>query len=394
MCDVQHRKIWSLATGKVIDECYVDDTSDDRLHRKLSQPEEIRVEITLRDAVKMCERKGPDVVEIFSQPRICQEAAGRRYEGMELVPGYSLDLTMNDPKTGMPWDLGNPTVQSRVLRLVRDTKPYFVIGSPPCTPFSPLQEISRAKRDPKVMAEEYRKGLELIRFCIKVYSLQLEGKRHFIHEHPSASTAWKTKDMVEFMMKYDIDVTTIHMCAYGMTSIDERGEGLVKKPTKLMSSSPEVLKKVAARCSNETGGKQHRHVHLVQGRAKMAQVYPRELGMIICMGIAAQKKLDGLGMRAIPIMSVEEMQKATPKVQKGECPSEALHENDGEGYVAWDDVSGQELSPSLMKAARREEIAYFKSMGVYEKVDIAESWKETGKGAHRRPLGRHKQGRL
>ena len=32
-----------------------------------------------------------------------------------------------------------------------------------------------------------------------------------------------------------------------------------------------------------------------------------------------------------------------------------------------------------MKAARREEIAYFKSMGVYEKVDVAESWKETGK---------------
>ena len=87
---------------------------------------------------------------------------------MRLTPGYSLDLTMNDPKTGKPWDLGNASVQSRVLRLVRDTKPYFVIGSPPCTPFSPLQEISRAKRDPKIMAEEYRKGLELIRFCIKV----------------------------------------------------------------------------------------------------------------------------------------------------------------------------------------------------------------------------------
>ena len=56
-----------------------------------------------------------------------------------------------------------------------------------------------------------------------------------------------------------------------------------------------------------------------------------------------------------------------------------LHETDGEGYVAWDDVSGQELCPNLMKAARREDVAYFKSMGVYEKVDIAVSWKETGK---------------
>ena len=379
MCDIQHRKIWNLTSGKVLDECYVDDVSDKWLHRELERPEDIRVEVTLRNAMEMFEKKGPDVVEIFSQPRICQEASNRRYDGMELNPGYSLDLTMNDSKTGEPWDLSKPSVQARVLRLVRDTQPHFVIGSPPCTPFSPLQEISRAKRDPKVMADEYQKGMDLIRFCIKVYSLQLEGKRHFIHEHPATSTAWKSKDMVEFMMKYEVDVTTIHMCAYGMTSSDDMGEGLVKKPTTLMSSSPEVLKRVAARCSNETEGEQHRHVHLVQGRAKRAQVYPRKLGVRICMGIAAQRKLDRLGMRPIPIISVEEMQKAMPEMQKGECPSETLHETDGEGYVAWDDVSGQELSPSLMRAARREEIAYFKSMGVYEKVDISESWKETGK---------------
>ena len=69
-------------------------------------------------------------------------------------------------------------------------------------------------------------------------------------------------------------------------------------------------------------------------------------------------------------------------VSKGDAagnPSESLHEADGEGLVAWDDVSGQELDPKLMKAARREEIKYFKEMGVYDKVDIAEAWKATGK---------------
>ena len=49
------------------------------------------------------------------------------------------------------------------------------------------------------------------------------------------------------------------------------------------------------------------------------------------------------------------------------------------GLVAVDDVSGQQLDPKLMMAARRDEIAYFRSMGVYEKVDMAECWKETGK---------------
>ena len=32
-----------------------------------------------------------------------------------------------------------------------------------------------------------------------------------------------------------------------------------------------------------------------------------------------------------------------------------------------------------MVKARREEIAYFRDMGIYEKVDINEAWSETGK---------------
>ena len=47
--------------------------------------------------------------------------------------------------------------------------------------------------------------------------------------------------------------------------------------------------------------------------------------------------------------------------------------------VAVDDVSGHMLDPSMMIKARRDEIKYSKEMGVYEKVDISESWGETGK---------------
>ena len=46
---------------------------------------------------------------------------------------------------------------------------------------------------------------------------------------------------------------------------------------------------------------------------------------------------------------------------------------------AYDDVSGQELVPELMIKARQDEIAYFRDMGVYEKVDVHECWKQTGK---------------
>ena len=47
--------------------------------------------------------------------------------------------------------------------------------------------------------------------------------------------------------------------------------------------------------------------------------------------------------------------------------------------VAFDNVSGQRLDPALMVKARTDEIAYFRQMRVYEKVDINECWSETGK---------------
>ena len=81
---------------------------------------------------------------------------------------------------------------------------------------------------------------------------------------------------------------------------------------------------------------------------------------------------------------------ALPEELKGDdvCPSKELHEDEAgyvlsDGTVAFDDQSGAPLKPSLMKKARREEIAYFKSMGVYDKVPMDECWQETGQA----PIG-------
>ena len=59
MMDIQHRQIWSLSTGKLLDECNVGDVPDEYLHRKLQQADNIRVNITMRNALELFERKGP-----------------------------------------------------------------------------------------------------------------------------------------------------------------------------------------------------------------------------------------------------------------------------------------------------------------------------------------------
>ena len=108
LVDVHSRKIWSLSTGRLVDECEIENEPDDRLYRKLEAPDDLRIELTLKNSIELFERKGPDIAEIFSQPRVCQEVDGRKFNGQTLRPGWSLDLTMRDPKTGAPWDLSRP----------------------------------------------------------------------------------------------------------------------------------------------------------------------------------------------------------------------------------------------------------------------------------------------
>ena len=72
-----------------------------------------------------------------------------------------------------------------------------------------------------------------------------------------------------------------------------------------------------------------------------------------------------MGLKALPLMSVEDSR-----------ASKELHEDELE--YALDDQSGEPLDPKLVKKARREEMAYFKEMKVYDKVKVEECWAATG----------------
>ena len=55
MMDIHRRIITSLSTGKVLDDGVVDEVSDEALHRPLRQPDNIRVELVMKGALKLFE---------------------------------------------------------------------------------------------------------------------------------------------------------------------------------------------------------------------------------------------------------------------------------------------------------------------------------------------------
>ena len=253
-CDIHRRTTWSLSTGKMLDDCFPDDVADEVLHRDLGYTDDLRVELVMKDALSMYHRGGADVSEIYSQPRVAQEATVHSFQGQELKPGWSLDLTRNDPKTGEAWDLGCRKVQDRVRKMVLQDKPLFLIGSPPCTPFSTLQNISKHKRDPAIVAEEMRVGVMHLRFCMSLYLLQIAGGRFFIHEHPSRATSWEDVEVVKIAAMEGVGTASVDMCCYGMKVETGNVRGIAKKPTKILSNSAEVLKRIPAKCPNDIPG--------------------------------------------------------------------------------------------------------------------------------------------
>ena len=76
--------------------------------------------------------RGADIVEIYSPERV-----NRLATKFGLTPGASMDLTNG-------FDFDKIEDQERAWKSIRESKPTVVIGSPPCTYFSLLQELNIA----------------------------------------------------------------------------------------------------------------------------------------------------------------------------------------------------------------------------------------------------------
>ncbi len=170
--------------------------------------------------------KGNDVSEIYSQPRVTAYAAR-----LGLSPGFALDLAVVDPDDGLPWDFDNPDNCAKAKRKVQYAKPKLLIGSPMCTAFSQLQALSKDKGNIEQKKQLLARAIRHIRSCVSLYWEELKNGRYFLHEHPASAKSWQLPEMIQLLTHPGVVKVVGHMCAYGMKSTDEKGEGLVKKPT-------------------------------------------------------------------------------------------------------------------------------------------------------------------
>ena len=119
----------------------------------------------------------------------------------------------------------------------------FLIGSPPCTAYSPLRNLSKNKRDPSIVAAELQAAKVHLDCCMKIYKIQIREGRSFIHEHPHNSASWAEGNVKKIMTMEGIQMASVDMCAYGMRVDTGAHQGPAHKRTKIVSNFSEVIKR-------------------------------------------------------------------------------------------------------------------------------------------------------
>ena len=294
--------------------------------------------------------QAPDIAEVYSPPRVSEE--GIRWG---LKPGEAMDLT-----TG--WDFRSRAQRDRAWQYLEEKKPKLLIGSPMCTLFSQLQNLSGWGPDKQ---ERWVEAVGHMRFVIDLYRRQMREGRLFLHEHPAGATSWGLEMVKKLLEEEGVFTTVADQCEYGLetTTQDRKGRVPARKRTRFATNVWMIAQELGRKCSGT-----HDHGPLIgDKRASNAARYPQGLCEAICRGLLAEQKLKRECVRRLMSLRVGD-----------QMPRDDGHMEEEMGE-AWDDVTGAELDWKEVRKARATEIGYVREKRVWVKIPravaISRGWK-------------------
>ena len=100
-------------------------------------------------------------------PRVTAELQRKPWAWRDFLPGFALDLTVNDSEDNMPCDFSKSGNRATAIGIVQATKPYMVIESPCCTAFTTWQAFNAARaKDPENMRRAKARAVRHIEFMV------------------------------------------------------------------------------------------------------------------------------------------------------------------------------------------------------------------------------------
>ena len=370
-----------------------DDSSDDRSQYEMSDLEDgandADMGLLAQQSRRPRRRRKYLVSEIYSPPRITHEIA--RTRPARLSPGLALDLTVNDPDDGRPWDFTVPAKRIKARKLLQRSRPMLLIGSPMCTAFSTWQRLNATRTNAGARRRAYKEACMHLEFVTQLYHDQVSEGRYFLHEHPQWASSWDLDCVQRLVQLPGIRRTRGDQCQYGAEAPHGPLKGSpVMKPTGFMSNSPEILKALSKKCSGtrvpthsgasegpggtgtwcsrKQGGK---HAPCAGSICRDMAKYPRGLCQAVLKGFTSQLLADGkIRQGCYGIQMADD----DPDVHLMAC-------GHGQGYSGKykDALTGQALQDDLVVKARKVEVDFFESKGVWTKVPRQKAYEKSGR---------------
>ena len=232
-----------------------------------------------------------------------------------------------------------------------------------------------------------------LQLVCKLYKQRAAKGKYYMHEHPAGATSWEEKCVNNIQRTTGGIKIDFGMCMFGLMVPYDNGEmKFARKPTTILTNMPAAKTYLARKCSRD-----HDHQPLQssapggegQRRTALAQVYPTKLVHAILRSVIQQKIWDRQGVYMFG--SVDASDSPTTSPLPGPTPKEEEESQSWEYGV--DDVTGSILSPKDIRAAREDELQYYRSMKAFEVVPTAQALSRTGKQPIRGTLDRPRQGR-
>ena len=133
--------------------------------------------------------------------------------------------------------------------------------------------------------EKLKEAITHLAFAIELCHRQRVAGRRFMLEHLAGASSWKATMVDQLVSALGCVRVNFDFCMAGMLSHDFAGDAPARKRTGAVTNCMHVAKELARlQCDNS-----HRHVHLVDGRARECQNYPENFCEMICKAVLKAK---------------------------------------------------------------------------------------------------------
>ena len=155
-----------------------------------------------------------------------------------LRESFAVDLT-TARANGTLWDLSLGDGRAGLRRVQNRQQPELLARSPPSDDFSSLLNTCAEPREISKLKTE--KIEPQIRTCVQACKLQMEMQKHFVHEHPKASTSWDMPEVQSLVSDPKVHSIDGPMCRWSLKArgSNQKAEFMMKQ-TRWLTSSKEI----------------------------------------------------------------------------------------------------------------------------------------------------------